>query len=209
MADSPSPGTPAPKHETFLINDPATLRAIAHPMRQQILAELVLRDHGRAADLAKELRQPANAVSFHLRSLAKAGLIVEAPEHARDRRDRVWKPVAETFEIDRKLPGSTTVINPLIDWLRTEFMAPADDADTHRQLAAGGALLTKDEAKQLSADLAAVLDQWYETALAARGTTDEAPRASYQVLLAIGPRRAPLPALPGIEKPSADGEGRP
>lgn len=198
MAELPSSGTesPEPKHETFLVNDPATLRAIAHPVRQQILEELVLRSHGRAADLAKELGQPANAISFHLRSLAKAGLIVEAPEHARDRRDRVWKPVAETFEIDRKLPGSMVVIDPLVDWLRTEVMASSEDGAAHRQLAAGGALLTKDEAERLSADLAAVLDQWYETALAARSSTDETPRASYQVLFAIGPRRAPLSAGP-------------
>ena len=199
MADLPSPSTEShgPRPETFRVSDPATLRAIAHPVRQQILEELVLRNHGRAADLAKELGQPANAISFHLRSLAKAGLIVESPEHARDRRDRVWKPVAETYEIDRKLPGSTAVIDPLVDWLRTELMAPAEDGDAHRRLAAGGALLTKEEAERLSADLAAVLDQWYEKALTSRGASDDTPRRSYQVLLAIGPRRAPVNTEPG------------
>ncbi len=40
-----------------------------------------------------------NQVSFHLRSLAKAGLITEASEHARDRRDRVWVPTSRTYRL--------------------------------------------------------------------------------------------------------------
>ena len=45
----------------------------------------------RAADVARELGIPANQASFHLRQLAKYGLVEEAPEEARDRRDRVWR----------------------------------------------------------------------------------------------------------------------
>ena len=49
----------------------------------------------RAADLAHDLGIPANQASFHLRQLAKYGLVEEAPELARDRRDRVWRAVHE------------------------------------------------------------------------------------------------------------------
>src|SRR5215207_823011 len=49
----------------------------------------------RAADLARELGLPANQMSFHLRQLAKYGLVVEAPEAAHDRRDRVWRSASE------------------------------------------------------------------------------------------------------------------
>src|SRR5262245_57270547 len=45
----------------------------------------------RAADLARELGIPANTASFHLRQLAKYGLIEEDPDAGRDRRDRVWR----------------------------------------------------------------------------------------------------------------------
>ena len=38
-----------------------------------------------------ELGIPANQASFHLRQLAKYGLVEEAPEEGRDRRDRVWR----------------------------------------------------------------------------------------------------------------------
>lgn len=69
----------------------AMLKAYAHPLRRRIARALVRLDHARAADLAAELGLPANSISFHLRVLADAGLIEEAPERARDRRDRVWK----------------------------------------------------------------------------------------------------------------------
>ena len=45
----------------------------------------------RAADVAERLDIPANQASFHLRQLAKYGLVEEAPELARDGRDRVWR----------------------------------------------------------------------------------------------------------------------
>lgn len=67
------------------------LKALTHPLRRQILRLLAKREYLRAADAAEALGVPANKVSFHLRVLADAGLLVEAPEHARDRRDRVWK----------------------------------------------------------------------------------------------------------------------
>ena len=54
----------------------------------------------RAADVARELGIPANQASFHLRQLAKYGLVEEAPEEARDRRDRVWRVADE-----RGVPG--------------------------------------------------------------------------------------------------------
>ncbi|KJQ56085.1 ArsR/SmtB family transcription factor [Microbacterium sp. SA39] len=68
----------------------AMLKAYSHPLRRQILRLIARRGFLRAADVAAELDVPANSVSFHLRTLADAGLIEEAPEKARDRRDRVW-----------------------------------------------------------------------------------------------------------------------
>ena len=71
------------------------LRGIAHPMRGRILDEMEAGGPMRAADVAERLDIPANQASFHLRQLAKYGLVVEAPEHARDGRDRVWKAAHE------------------------------------------------------------------------------------------------------------------
>ena len=69
----------------------AMLKAYAHPLRRQMIRLFARRGHLRAADVAEDLGVAPNSASFHLRVLADAGLIEEAPEHARDRRDRVWK----------------------------------------------------------------------------------------------------------------------
>ncbi|WP_149084090.1 ArsR/SmtB family transcription factor [Microbacterium sp. 1S1] len=68
----------------------AMLKAYSHPLRRQILRLIARRGFLRAADVASDLDVPANSASFHLRTLADAGLIEEAPDQARDRRDRVW-----------------------------------------------------------------------------------------------------------------------
>ena len=77
------------------VHDPTILRAIAHPVRNRILTELGASGSMRAADVARELDIPANQASFHLRQLAKYGLVEEDPDAARDKRDRVWRPISE------------------------------------------------------------------------------------------------------------------
>lgn len=76
-------------------DDPRILRAIAHPARNRILSELHAGGSLRAADVARTLDIPANQASFHLRQLAKYGLVEEAPDEARDKRDRVWRMVPD------------------------------------------------------------------------------------------------------------------
>lgn len=71
----------------------AMLKAYSHPLRRRILRLITRQEFVRAADVASSLDVPANSASFHLRVLADAGLIAEAPDKARDRRDRVWTSV--------------------------------------------------------------------------------------------------------------------
>lgn len=77
----------------------AVLKAYANPIRRQILKQFAKHEFRRAADVAEALDIPANKVSFHLRVLAEAGLLVEAPEQARDRRDRVWRAEKRAMNI--------------------------------------------------------------------------------------------------------------
>lgn len=87
-----------PQSRTVRLSSPM-LKAMSHPLRRRIL-ELMHEDvPRRAADLAELVDAPANSVSFHLRQLAGAGLIVEAPEHARDRRDRVWMAAGSGYVV--------------------------------------------------------------------------------------------------------------
>ncbi|CAM3414822.1 helix-turn-helix transcriptional regulator [Occultella aeris] len=94
---SAADGEAGPWSESVMTS--AMLKALAHPLRRRITKVLAQRECARAADIAADLDEPANSISFHLRVLADAGLIVEAPERARDRRDRVWTAVKGAYSL--------------------------------------------------------------------------------------------------------------
>lgn len=175
------------------VSDPAALRAIAHPLRQKLLMQLAVMEHARAADLARAVGEPANSVSFHLRVLAKAGMITEAPEHARDKRDRVWTPVAQSYDVKPDAGNAAELIlRPTIDWLSDVF------AHTSHEAARGGRtfmlttlLLTRDEAATLVHELAEVLTRWADRSLADSRAEPDVAREVYQTLLAVAPRDDP------------------
>lgn len=158
--------------EAYKTHDPRVLRAIAHPVRVRILHELNATGPSRAADLAQDLAIPANQASFHLRQLAKYGLVVEAPEEARDRRDRVWKVVSdqgiqlELSEMD-KAPGGPAAVDVWSENSRRfshavvdAIYASARQEDTFGSLVQGALRLTKSEAEELANELADVLHTW-------------------------------------------------
>ncbi len=78
-----------PEYTQRYVDDPRDLRALAHPLRLELLEAVVL--HGpltatQAADLVGE--SPANC-SWHLRQLAKHGFVEEAP--GGKGRERPWQ----------------------------------------------------------------------------------------------------------------------
>lgn len=75
------------------------LKAMTHPLRRRIMSVLGGQDYARAADLAEQLGIAANKLSYHLRILADADMIREAPQFARDKRDRVWQSVDGSLQI--------------------------------------------------------------------------------------------------------------
>ena len=67
------------------VADPAVMRALAHPLRLAILAEMWDTDRPlRATDLAEILGEPANSISYHIRRLRDAGYVLDSsgPEGA-------------------------------------------------------------------------------------------------------------------------------
>lgn len=63
--------------------------AMAHPLRLEILG-LLVEGPSTASRLARRLGESRSAISYHLRLLARAGAVVEAPELG-NRRDRWWR----------------------------------------------------------------------------------------------------------------------
>jgi DNA-binding transcriptional ArsR family regulator len=156
------------------VHDPTVLRAIAHPVRNRILGELSAQGPLRAADLSQELGIPANQASFHLRQLAKYGLVEDAVGEGRDRRDRVWRLTEEGgLDVDlgelEKQPGgaaaaavfrsqSAAWAHVVVDAAYTSDKEP----DVFRSITEQTLRLTKDEARGLSHELNGVLQEWVE-----------------------------------------------
>ncbi len=73
--------------------DITKIAAIHHPLRRRLLELLGAAGPATASQLAARTGQLVGNVSYHLKMLAKADLIEEAAELARDRRERWWRQV--------------------------------------------------------------------------------------------------------------------
>ena len=73
------------------VTEVAVLSAVAHPLRRRLLD--VLRVHGpqTVGGLSQRTGSAVGNVSHHVKVLADVGLLAEAPELARDRRERWWR----------------------------------------------------------------------------------------------------------------------
>ncbi len=80
--------------------NPQTLKALAHPTRQLIVAELSAGGPARAADLSIRLDIPANSISFHLRNLGHAGIASILEGRATNRKERWWSLTMESIKFD-------------------------------------------------------------------------------------------------------------
>jgi DNA-binding transcriptional ArsR family regulator len=72
------------------VSDPQVMRALAHPARLAIMDYFFAGNTGTATDLAEVVRLSPSATSYHLRALARSGLVEEAPGRG-DARERVWQ----------------------------------------------------------------------------------------------------------------------
>jgi DNA-binding transcriptional ArsR family regulator len=76
------------------LRDPRALRALAHPVRLQIMEELAQAGQATATELADRIGESAANCSWHLRQLAQYGFIEEAGGGSG--RQRPWKLVAQS-----------------------------------------------------------------------------------------------------------------
>ena len=155
-----------------MYDDPRILRAIAHPTRNRVLHELSAAGSLRAADIARRIDVPANQASFHLRQLAKYGLVEEAPELARDRRDRVWRtasPRGWTVDLDEleKEPGGASAVAVFRQQAGAEAHQLVDQAfrshkggDRHVMVSDHALRLTKAESRKLGGELTDLVEKW-------------------------------------------------
>ncbi|MFC7501282.1 helix-turn-helix domain-containing protein [Nocardioides sp. CPCC 206347] len=197
-----------------MYDDPRILRAIAHPTRNRVLHELSAAGSLRAADIARRIDIPANQASFHLRQLAKYGLVEEDPDAARDRRDRVWRmvdPDGIRFRTSDMLarPGGraayTVFQRNAIEWGRHLVERALDQAETpvKKSVSEWSLLLSAEESEQLMEELGAVVERYRDVGRA--GGVD-ADRETYSVFQLIQPYPE-LPQSPSGSSGSSDSAG--
>lgn len=183
--------------------DPRMLRAIAHPMRSTLLYELHARGTANATTLANAVGEPVNSVSFHLRQLAKYGLIEEAPERASDGRQRWWRPsTTDGLRISReklaKTPGGEAAYEVFRRQMVAHWQALVERFFTPRPASPEmwvsndvPMLLTDDEAREFAEELFTFMTGWLE-----RGQDTEPPqgqeRRTYLALSLLFPHQTDL-----------------
>lgn len=152
------------------LTDPRSLRALAHPMRLELMALLRWRGPLTATEAAQLTGESAGSCSFHFRQLAKWGLIEEAPHGPG--RQRPWQATADltawsstttpegqqaAHELNRVL--AERYLAGLLDWYRRksseppEWVAQANTTDVMFRL-------TVEELGELNQDLRHVLMHW-------------------------------------------------
>src|SRR6266568_9613413 len=78
-----------------LIDDPVAIRALAHPLRHDLISIIGRLGRATTADAARELGISHGLASHHLRQLAKYGFVEQVA--GKDNRERPWRLVATSY----------------------------------------------------------------------------------------------------------------
>lgn len=153
------------------------LKALAHPLRYQLLEALMQRGPATASQLAEALGESSGATSYHLRQLAKHGFVEE--EFGRGTaRERWWRRVPGGITIegysfrrqDDTRDAATTLLREIQrsrqqryqrwvdeggDRFGHDWVVASLESETHL-------ILTREELAELSRQLMAVVDAYSE-----------------------------------------------
>ena len=184
--------------------DPGILRALTHPLRAALLYELHARGSANATVLARAVDAPVNSVSFHLRQLARFGLIEEDADRSADARQRWWKPASrDGIRVSREsltsAPDGQSAIevfqrNAVAVWTRVvnRFFSRHDDTEQVWRSNDVPLLLTHEEAGELGDELATVLGRWLARSQEQAQQPDgQSERQTYLAMTMLLPRQPP------------------
>jgi DNA-binding transcriptional ArsR family regulator len=84
------PADATPPEPTVQVTDVRALRALAHPLRSRLLAQLRLHGPATASQLGRTVGESSGSTSYHLRQLAAYGFVEEV-EGQGTARERWWR----------------------------------------------------------------------------------------------------------------------
>lgn len=151
------------------LTDPKALRALAHPTRLQLLGQLRIRGQLTATQAGELIGESSASCSFHLRQLAKYGLVEESG--GGQGRERPWRPTT-MFTSWPEVPGDPNVDaatdllrNVIVDHyvadLTRWFDARPNEPEAWRRAAQFGdtfLYVTADELTELGERVSALVD---------------------------------------------------
>jgi len=159
------------------VSDPSALRALAHPLRLRIIGSLRTDGPQSVGALGDRLDAASGSISYHLSTLERHGFVEQAPELARDGRERWWRASAETttFEpvdlqrhparraagramrqaIVQQYAAEELAYLEIEETLDAGWVAAATMGDDH-------AWLTREELGELSEELESLASKWHE-----------------------------------------------
>jgi DNA-binding transcriptional ArsR family regulator len=158
----------APDDDRIVLTDPKSIRAIAHPARLKVIDHLFQGNVSTSTELAELTGLSASAMSYHLRSLEKWGIVARVDDAA-DGRERPWRQAGSGLSWTNSNAaeiGPLSVMmkqffnemeQQLADWQRFEPQAPLDWK--HRSTVSRGfPWLTAEQASQFAEGVAALLE---------------------------------------------------
>jgi DNA-binding transcriptional ArsR family regulator len=195
------------------ISDPKAIRALAHPLRLDLLDLLVAIGPATAAQCGRILGVPQANCSFHLRQLAKYGFVEDAGP-GQDRRQRQWRMLDPrlTFRSEDG-PGHASrqfqhvvvqrAMQAIFDYAGREDSEP-EEWRGKAVVTGGVAVLTAAEAAEVKARWKALLEPYYARAVAG-GLRLEPGQRHVRYFMA----GTPLPQLYSEREPDPEREPEP
>ncbi|GHH02403.1 ArsR/SmtB family transcription factor [Streptomyces lanatus] len=187
------------------ITDLGTLKALAHPLRMNLLRALTIARVATASQLAEQVDEAVSLVSYHLRKLAEHGLVEEAEPQSADGRERWWQPASdgvsirdEDFRDAPEKAAAHTAASRLFAQQRTDAYRRWLDERTHwgpewnraATSSESSLRLTADELAELNKDMLALLRSYDERGRAADAAGDSEGRENVAVHTYTFPFRA-------------------
>ena len=156
------------------ISDPQVMRALAHPVRLEIMEHLSSTGAAvTATECAEVVGLSPSATSYHLRALARFGLVEAAPSRG-DARERLWRTTVGSWAIHadqdaapETLAAEETLVEAFVArnveqvraWMRRSRGEPREWYDA-AMMNGSVLLLTAEELPELNAAVLALLEPY-------------------------------------------------
>lgn len=154
----------APRERTErTLTDIGAFRAMAHPVRQRLIEDVLSTDQPlTATEAAARCGITPSAMSYHLRTLEKWGMVERVDSG--DGRERPWRKTADNFQIEShgdpgmSLDGQQTILSQFLRSATQSLLDGVGDDSDSLTLLRSSLQLTEQETNELNAEISKLID---------------------------------------------------